>query len=416
MENRQQLFRILKDMLYAPSENELETIFKNAISNCLVKQHPKVLSHLESLYKRRPDWALCCRSKLPIRGNNTNNFCEGAMRIMKDKVLQRTKAFNIQQLIDFVVTRLDAHYKFRLISVANNRLDANRGSRFMSSDTAIDLGLICQLQEDTYEVPSEHTPGVKYIVNMAIGCCTCPVGNTGGPCKHQAVVMKVFKISSWNFLPVMDPEMRRLFHIVATGDTDVPRTWFDSLTSMSNVVHSCDLEVTESSQSEVASTAIKVHEEACVQLPDPALVDKLAEFHNRLKNLYYSDPVTFGPAIESCCNQALKSSDSSIVSALFCFGKNAEKKSAQRGVLRLGKAIGVQPTALSRRRMSVGGRKLCHLGRPPQSSRSHEHAYAKRRASGQHCNLMPKRQRCAPHCLEEAVSHLEPIGRSHNKK
>ncbi len=89
-------------------------------------------------------------------------------------MLQRTKAFNIQQhstfiqqLIDFVVTRLDVHYKFRLISVANNRLDANRSSRFMSSDTAIDLGSICHLQEDTYEVHSEHIPGVKYTVNMA---------------------------------------------------------------------------------------------------------------------------------------------------------------------------------------------------------------------------------------------------------
>ena len=416
MENRQQLFRILKDMLYAPSENELETIFKNAISNCVVKQHPKVLSHLESLYKRRPEWVLCCRSKLPIRGNNRNNFCEGAMLIMKDEVLQRTKVFNIQQLIDFVVARLDAHYKFRLISVANNRLDANRGFRFMSSDTAIDLGSIRQLQEDTYEVPSEHTPGVKYTVNMAIGCCTCPVGNTGGPCKHQAVVMKAFQISSWNFLPVVDPEIRRLFHIVATGNTDIPRTWFDSPTSMSDVVHSCDMEVTDSSQSEVASKTMKVHEEACVQLPDPALVDKLAEFHNRLKNLYYSDPVTFGPAIESCCNQALKSSDSSIALALFCFGKNKEKTSAQRGVLCLGKAIGVRPMALSRRRTSVVGRKLCHLGRPSQSSRLQEHAYAKRCASGHHCHLMPKRRRCAPRCLEEAVSHLESLGRSHNKK
>ena len=60
------------------------------------------------------------------------------------------------------------------------------------------------------------------------------------------------------------------------GDTDVPRTWFDSLTSMSDFVHSCDMEVTESSQSEFASTTMKVHEEAYVQLPDPALVDKLA--------------------------------------------------------------------------------------------------------------------------------------------
>ena len=88
MENRQQFFRILKDMLYAPSENDMETVFKNAISNCLVKQHPKVLSHLESLYKRHPEWTLCCRSKLPIHGNNRNNFCEGAM---EDKVLQRIK-------------------------------------------------------------------------------------------------------------------------------------------------------------------------------------------------------------------------------------------------------------------------------------------------------------------------------------
>ena len=163
--------------------------------------------------------------------------------------------------------------------------------------------------------------------------------------------------------------MRRLFHIVAAGDTD-PSTWFDSLTSMSDVVHSCDMEVTESSQSEVASKTVKIHEEACVQLPDPALVDKLAEFLDRLE----SDPVTFGPAVESCCNQALKSSDSSIASALFCFGKNSEKKSAQRGVLHIGKAIGDQSTALSRRRMNMGGRKLCHLGWPPQSSRSQEHA------------------------------------------
>ena len=35
----------------------------------------------------------------------------------------------------------------------------------------------------------------------------------------------------------------------------------------------------------------------------------------------------------------------------------------------------IQPTALSRRRMSVVGWKLCHLGRPPRSSHSQEHAY-----------------------------------------
>ena len=58
---------------------------------------------------------------------------------------------------------------------------------------------------------------------MAIGCWTCPVGNTGGPCKHQAIDMKVFQISSWNFLLVVDSEMLRLFHIVATGPNRHPK-------------------------------------------------------------------------------------------------------------------------------------------------------------------------------------------------
>ena len=189
---------------------------------------------------------------------------------------------------NFVVTRLDAHYKCRLIDVANNQLDANRSSRFIPSDTAIDLRSVCRL----------------------------PVGNTGGPCKHQAAIIKVFQISSWNFLPVVDPEMRRLFHIVATGDTEVPGTWFDSLTSMPDAVHreSRDLKFhskaafSQDNESENVETCHQSH-----QLPDPALVDKLTQFYSRLKTFYYSDPLTLGPAIESCCNQALISIDSSIV-------------------------------------------------------------------------------------------------------
>jgi len=113
---------ILKSMLYATTAEQLDALFHSAVANTTVAKYPKVLRHMQSLHSRRMEWALCDRADLPVRGNHTNNFCESAMRVMKDKVLQRTKAFNVQQLVDFVVTRMESHYQRRLIDAANNRL------------------------------------------------------------------------------------------------------------------------------------------------------------------------------------------------------------------------------------------------------------------------------------------------------
>ena len=206
-ESRQQLFMVLKSMLYATSMEQLCMLFHNAIGNAIVAIHPKVVRHLQSLYDRRSEWALCCRSDLPIRGNHTNNFCESAMRVMKDKVFEGTKAFNVQQLIDFIATRMDSHYQRRLIDAANNRLDLDQRSHYVPKTSTIDSTTIRKIDDDTYEVPSEKSNGVVYLVDMSVGCCGCPVGNTGGPCKHQAAVMKAFHLQSWNFLPTVDADM-----------------------------------------------------------------------------------------------------------------------------------------------------------------------------------------------------------------
>ena len=54
-------------------------------------------------------------------------------------------------------------------------------------------------------VPSESNPGLFYIVNTAIGACTCPVGKSGGPCKHQEAVAIKFHIAILNFIPLLTP-------------------------------------------------------------------------------------------------------------------------------------------------------------------------------------------------------------------
>jgi len=115
-----------------------------------------------------------CRMYLPMRANNTNNFVERAMRLLKDSVLQSTKAFNVPQLVDFIITRFNAHYQRHLQDVANNRLDGMRMSRFIATSAKIDNSQIKVISSTEYEVPSEKQPGVVYNVDMFLGLCTFP--------------------------------------------------------------------------------------------------------------------------------------------------------------------------------------------------------------------------------------------------
>ena len=92
--------------------------------------------YLERLYSRRECWALSFREGLFTRDNNTNNYAEAAMRVLKDNILQRTKAFNPSQLFDLLTSRLDTYYEARITDVAFGRWEAQR-SRFLALETNI---------------------------------------------------------------------------------------------------------------------------------------------------------------------------------------------------------------------------------------------------------------------------------------
>ena len=67
------------------------------------------------------------------------------MRVLKDKILQRTRAFSVPQLVDFMSTFLQDYYYQRLIDVANGRLSNVLTSRYMMVDRAI-------LKDDIHQV------------------------------------------------------------------------------------------------------------------------------------------------------------------------------------------------------------------------------------------------------------------------
>ena len=79
-------------MLLAQSEADIEMRFQSFLQNCA--SHPRFARYITHLYSRKKEWALCFRNDL--RGNNMNNYSEASMKILKDKILHRTKAFLAQ--------------------------------------------------------------------------------------------------------------------------------------------------------------------------------------------------------------------------------------------------------------------------------------------------------------------------------
>ena len=61
------------------------------------------------------------------------------MRVLKDKIFLRTKAYNVPQLIDFICTRLEGYYERKIQLVANGRYDNVQTSKFMPQDKGIKL-------------------------------------------------------------------------------------------------------------------------------------------------------------------------------------------------------------------------------------------------------------------------------------
>ena len=415
--NRQHLFHLLKDMVYADSSETLQSRYETAVNDSVVESSDRVKARMQSLYERRREWALCERTGLPIRGNHTNNYCESAMRVLKDHVLQRTKAFNLQQLMDFIVTRFDNHYQRRLLDVANNRLDFVRTSRFLPGTAVIPVEKIQQLSDNMFTMPSQTDCNVNYTVDMFLGYCTCHVGNTGGPCKHQSAVIHAFKLSSCNILPIYDPAGRRLLHQVAVGDSATPpEDWFQSLRASADVTGNApqgdNLTADSSAPVPAEETAdgddsVDSVENASVDGTD-CVLNWFQCAVSKITDMYRCYPQSFAPALESFSRQMENlTTPAAVLSALYCFGKGPVVPRRMAGL----KSIGVQPTAVARRKAALGGRKRLHVGRPPRSSFAPEHGYT-RKVGSRH--FLPQRK--AVHSLATAVVRDEPLGRTHAAK
>ena len=98
-------------------------------------KYPNFIDHLEkSYFQRKHTWAISVRNdeEVPTHSTNTSNYVEASFRITKDGQFNRTKAFNLVDLLDIVLDN-STYYKKRLLDIGNGRMGAfiNSKSRYL---------------------------------------------------------------------------------------------------------------------------------------------------------------------------------------------------------------------------------------------------------------------------------------------
>ena len=79
------------------------------------------------------------------------------MRVLKDNILTRTKDFNLVQLLDFVVCRMDLYYQRRILDAENNRLQSLWYTH-TAEETCTDPSAVKQLAHSMLEEESQSMP------------------------------------------------------------------------------------------------------------------------------------------------------------------------------------------------------------------------------------------------------------------
>ena len=121
--DRAVLINLVKTLVYAPSELLLRQRYIEFKKNPTVLKYPHFIHHMDSLFPRCQEWALCFRTNLPVRGNHTNNYSEASIGILKELIFSRIKAYNLVQMFEFATEALELYHQRKLLSVAHNRVD-----------------------------------------------------------------------------------------------------------------------------------------------------------------------------------------------------------------------------------------------------------------------------------------------------
>ena len=219
-EHRAILIGKVKELVYSKTEKYLMDAYSKLLKNDIVAMYPNFQSHIKVHWLRRQQMAICYRSNIITRGNNTNNISEAGIKIAKELIFGRIKAYNLIQMFQFV-TGFETYMKRRLLSIAHNRFDNFISTKYkvLLADK-IDKSSITVLDftKKMFLVNTSRDSKVTYRVDMEIGTCSCEIGKNGSPRSHQAAIVLHYNIESVNFVPTLHPSLRQDIAFLALGN------------------------------------------------------------------------------------------------------------------------------------------------------------------------------------------------------
>lgn len=124
-QHRTHLLKSFRGLLGSPTPAALEESYTRLAEDHVASQHPGFLQHLEDVFARREEWAICLCARPAAARGQASECVESAARFAREKVLQRLKSYSLTQLVSFVLTRMEAHYMNRLTGAANSRLQVS---------------------------------------------------------------------------------------------------------------------------------------------------------------------------------------------------------------------------------------------------------------------------------------------------
>ena len=232
LQDRQSIMKAVKALVFAKSEEDVIDKYAEVKLSNTFQQHSHFAKYFDSIWQRRREWATSYRLGLLTRGNNTNNYAEVGFRIFKDIICQRTKAFNLVQLFQFMTVNLEQYYELRLLNIGHSRFDRALSVRFYGWDgEKVDSTAITEIDGTSglYSVPSVSNPQQFHTVVIKLAVCSCPKGMSGRPCHRQAAIVMKYKLSSINYIPYYSASARRQFATIARGDQVQNEEFYASL-------------------------------------------------------------------------------------------------------------------------------------------------------------------------------------------
>ena len=219
--------------MYAKTEAEYDNKKEEFLLDPTCLKYPQYIEHISTAYfNRKHTWAISVRNdeKLPTYSTNTSNYIEASFRITKDGQFNRTKAFNLVDLLHILLDN-SIYYEKRLLDIGNGRMGAfrNTKSRYnLNRNNAIIEDHIIDVGEYKFIVRSEKDPEIFYQVDMVSGYCECKAGHNCGPCKHKGAISKFRKLAEFSILPESDAKIRALYHFIANGSV-CTNSWYRDL-------------------------------------------------------------------------------------------------------------------------------------------------------------------------------------------